>query len=262
MALANDLSATDRERFLRVVQESLAVDRRFQLFLWLQGEFQRFLPHEMFIAMVGNFEQGDIAIDMVSPLPKVRNDNCLDCGFRSVAMELYRRWNDNGFQLFSLGGELSSILAPATCKCPAAPMFSGSGTVLAHGLRDGRSGTDALYVLMHPQPLLGERERSLFAMLLPQIDFACRRIVSLEDNNMACALRSDKSFELSAREMEILDWVRMGKTNEEIGMILDISAFTVKNHLQRIYRKMDVLNRAQAVAKLEDSGQRRPAVRH
>jgi DNA-binding CsgD family transcriptional regulator len=44
--------------------------------------------------------------------------------------------------------------------------------------------------------------------------------------------------------------VRNGKTNFEIGMILDISAFTVKNHLQRIFRKLDVVNRAQAVAKL------------
>ena len=48
-----------------------------------------------------------------------------------------------------------------------------------------------------------------------------------------------------------MDWVRLGKTNLEIGMILDISAFTVKNHMQRIFKKLDVLNRAQAVAKVD-----------
>jgi len=32
---------------------------------------------------------------------------------------------------------------------------------------------------------------------------------------------------------------------------LDISAFTVKNHVQRIFKKLDVVNRAQAVAKME-----------
>ncbi len=55
---------------------------------------------------------------------------------------------------------------------------------------------------------------------------------------------------LSPRELEILERVRNGKTNLENGMILNISAFTVKNHLQRIFRKLDVCNRVQAVGKL------------
>jgi DNA-binding CsgD family transcriptional regulator len=55
---------------------------------------------------------------------------------------------------------------------------------------------------------------------------------------------------LSEREVEILDWIAMGKTNPEIGLILDISAFTVKNHVQRVFKKLNVSNRAQAVGKL------------
>ena len=47
-----------------------------------------------------------------------------------------------------------------------------------------------------------------------------------------------------------MGWVCSGKTNDEIGSILDISTFTVKNHLQRIFKKIDVVNRSQAVAKI------------
>jgi DNA-binding CsgD family transcriptional regulator len=47
-----------------------------------------------------------------------------------------------------------------------------------------------------------------------------------------------------------MGWVCSGKTNVEIGLILDISSFTVKNHLQRIFKKLDVVNRSQAVAKM------------
>jgi DNA-binding CsgD family transcriptional regulator len=54
---------------------------------------------------------------------------------------------------------------------------------------------------------------------------------------------------LSEREHEILHWVKSGKTNFEIGMILTISPNTVKNHLKRIFQKLDVSCRAQAVAK-------------
>ena len=57
----------------------------------------------------------------------------------------------------------------------------------------------------------------------------------------------------SEREREIMDWVRKGKTNQEIGTILDISAFTVKNHLQRIFKKLGVFNRTQAVTRYEST---------
>ena len=55
---------------------------------------------------------------------------------------------------------------------------------------------------------------------------------------------------LSKREAEIMDWVKMGKTNAGIGSILCISAFTVKNHLQHIFKKLEVYNRIQAVSKI------------
>jgi transcriptional regulator EpsA len=215
------------------------------------------LPHDIFVAMVGDFESGNVAIDIVSALPKVRTGNCVQCGMSSVAKELYDRWSRNGYQLLSLAGELGSLLGPEQCPCPVAPMLAGAGTMLAHGLRDSRSGEDALYLLMHPEPILRERQRRMFAMLLPQIDFACRRVVSLGDGGDACHPSVSQEYELTAREVQILNWIRVGKTNEETGHILNISAFTVKNHLQRIYRKMNVMNRAQAVAKLEETARRR-----
>ena len=51
---------------------------------------------------------------------------------------------------------------------------------------------------------------------------------------------------LTAREAEILRLIASGKTNREIGAALDITEGTVKGHLQRIYRKLHVANRAQA----------------
>ncbi len=54
---------------------------------------------------------------------------------------------------------------------------------------------------------------------------------------------------LSSREVEILNWVKAGKTNSEVAHILCISSYTVKNHLQHIYKKLDVYTRLQAVMK-------------
>jgi DNA-binding CsgD family transcriptional regulator len=52
---------------------------------------------------------------------------------------------------------------------------------------------------------------------------------------------------LSSREDEVMRWLSEGKSNEEIGIILSISAHTVKNHLDRIYRKIGVDNRHAAM---------------
>jgi len=56
-----------------------------------------------------------------------------------------------------------------------------------------------------------------------------------------------KRANLTKREVRVLKLVASGKTNKEIAKRLFVSEKTVKNHLNHIYRKMGVKNRAQAV---------------
>jgi DNA-binding CsgD family transcriptional regulator len=55
---------------------------------------------------------------------------------------------------------------------------------------------------------------------------------------------------LSAREREVVWWVSRGKANAEIATALYISESTVRKHLQSAYRKLGVVNRTAAVARL------------
>jgi LuxR family maltose regulon positive regulatory protein len=54
---------------------------------------------------------------------------------------------------------------------------------------------------------------------------------------------------LSQRELEVLQIMALGKTNQEIAQQLIISPGTVKAHAASIYRKLDVANRTEAVAR-------------
>lgn len=54
---------------------------------------------------------------------------------------------------------------------------------------------------------------------------------------------------LSGREVECLRWSAAGKSSEEIAIILDISAHTVATYLKSAMRKLDAVNRMQAVAR-------------
>ncbi len=51
---------------------------------------------------------------------------------------------------------------------------------------------------------------------------------------------------LTPREREVLRWVREGKTNEEIALILACGVTSVKTHLKHIFRKLGVDNRTAA----------------
>jgi len=59
---------------------------------------------------------------------------------------------------------------------------------------------------------------------------------------------------LSAREMEVLRQLCRGLTNREIAKRLFISEGTIKGHLNRIFRKLEVRNRTEAVVKTRELG--------
>lgn len=54
--------------------------------------------------------------------------------------------------------------------------------------------------------------------------------------------------QLSLRELEVLRWLKLGKTSWDISQILRISERTVNYHVGNIMQKLDVINRLQAVS--------------
>lgn len=56
-------------------------------------------------------------------------------------------------------------------------------------------------------------------------------------------------FSLTHRESEVLLWIAKGKANKDIGEILGLSSRTVNKHLEQIYAKLGVENRASAAVK-------------
>jgi LuxR family maltose regulon positive regulatory protein len=57
---------------------------------------------------------------------------------------------------------------------------------------------------------------------------------------------------LSKRELEVLQFLSKGLSNQEIGRKLFISAGTVKVHLKHIYDKLNVASRTQAAARARE----------
>jgi LuxR family maltose regulon positive regulatory protein len=62
--------------------------------------------------------------------------------------------------------------------------------------------------------------------------------------------QTSPNHQLTSREQEILPLLASGLSNKEIASQLCISAFTVKTHLQNIYKKLNVKGRIEAVNKV------------
>jgi DNA-binding CsgD family transcriptional regulator len=55
-------------------------------------------------------------------------------------------------------------------------------------------------------------------------------------------------FGITTREAEVLLWLSRGKTNRDIGDILDMAPRTVNKHLEHLFRKLHVETRSAAAA--------------
>jgi DNA-binding NarL/FixJ family response regulator len=71
---------------------------------------------------------------------------------------------------------------------------------------------------------------------------------SIPDSLVQKLATSFRREALTAREVEVLQFLADGKSNKEISSALSISEATVKTHLGNIFRKLDVLSRTEAIA--------------
>ncbi len=259
------LSNADLKRYFALVEQALGVRRHFDLLLWLQGDVQHFLPHEIMIAAWGDFRLGLIDHDIVSALPGVRTGRASVESVSPMLSGLFKRWIELGRKPFVLRvGEGGFNFDQSILGGDLGGALKNVRSALIHGICDERGRHDCLYVLFSSDSVQEDVARPTMEILLPYLDTALRQVPQLRTDDVNSA--ADElphavhpnghpcdalEHGLSEREMEIMTWVKAGKTNQEIGMILDISAFTVKNHLKRIFKKLTVYNRMQAVTKFE-----------
>ncbi len=97
-----------------------------------------------------------------------------------------------------------------------------------------------------PQPLEIRREgRRLIIRRLPG-DEGGTRLLFTEKIDGRSPLDAS-GFGLTRRESEVLHWLCEGKSNAEIGIILGRSSNTMRKHMEHIFAKLGVENRAAAV---------------
>ena len=243
-----------RDEFVEVVLASLNIKSHLNLYSWLQGPFQRLLPHDIFVAAWGDFSRGLVYYDVLAEVPGFRTGTVPYDNMIRLLSRLFNYWEGNGGDPYLLNGMQRGSLDTEIDSEAVCRHFRCMESVLVHGAKDFRGRNDCLYVLMERTQSQSAHAATLLNALMPHIDASLRKIPPLPEQMPRTGVNQadpapDCRFGMTARETQIMNLVRSGKTNVEIGMILDISVFTVKNHLQHIFKKLNVNNRAQAVSK-------------
>jgi transcriptional regulator EpsA len=231
---------------------SLRVHARAHFFSWTQGLLQSLIRHELLICTLCHGKPPAFRADgfsMTAPDPAILSD--LFLRDTAVAPALLKAWEERRYQpvVFELGSGVNA--GPLTGGAFTRELErTGATQLLVHGLHDSDGRAISLFTFACRPGSVGPRQAYLAQLLVPALHAAWVR-TQLQQRR-ADGVSADKSHGqsvLTVREMDILKWIYLGKSNFEIGAILKISPLTVKNHVQKILRKLNVVNRTQAIGK-------------
>ncbi|HLX81854.1 MAG TPA: XrtB/PEP-CTERM-associated transcriptional regulator EpsA [Burkholderiales bacterium] len=221
---------------------SLRVYARHQLFGWAQGMLQNLVKHELLICALRNGEPPSYQVDsFAGPAfdPALIGD--LFRHDTALVPQIIKTWEDGQYRPVFCDAGAGGALAAELKR-------TGAQALVAHGTYDSFGKPASLFIFAGAPAEIGARQGFLVELIVPFLHLAWlrTRINRPLDGSDAPQRAADL---LTVREQEILRWIHIGKSNIEIGTILDISPLTVKNHVQKILRKLNVQNRTQAVGK-------------
>ena len=240
------------EAIVRAAESALTVRRRYQFFVWTQSYLSRLIPHQL--AVCGSYDRGarELVFDVFNSvsLEPVLMD-ALANG-RSLLMQHWQAcWLEaRGKPAVIATADLAyTSLGPVRDALLAAQFHN----VLVHGVsRPQRpQEIESFFVFATQDGESPAAHASRLELLIPHIHGAWHRVQAVERDVGGAAVPLPPAIKVGGvtqREREILSWLREGKSNQQIADELGISALTVKNHVQKILRKLNAANRAQAVA--------------
>jgi len=242
------LDSSKLNHLFRALSPAASIRRHNEYYLWLQNEINLLLPHDAMLAAWGDFESGEINYDLASALPELNTRKLLEWpaldAFSSTLYDLACSRPCGWSVLHKL--EDAALIARIVKYFPPLKLASADmESLLVYFMRCERGKHECVYVFYSSKKRI-ETDQATLDLLMPYVDAALRRFECLHREVDSPQIQTGIDA-LSQRELEVMNWVGQGKTNHEIGGILGISHNTVKNHLKRIFNKMDVTARSQAV---------------
>ena len=232
-----------------ILEFSLKVHTTHQFYCWTQGVLQNLIRHELLICALRKGEGSGFHVDSFSTTntqPALING--LFSQDVSLVPHLMKAWEANYFQPVILDLKKEKLIADSGLARELNRIEASE--ILVHGTHDIHGKFVSLFIFASRSGTNASGKINLVKLLVPSLHTAWVHTQFVRPAILKNSLSDSRGRDvLTPREKDILSWIYRGKSNIEIGLILGLSQFTVKNHVQKILRRLNVLNRAQAVGK-------------
>jgi transcriptional regulator EpsA len=233
------LTAEHVQRYARIMEEGTGVRRHYDLLMWLQGEIQFYLPHEIMLCAWGNFDSGFIRYDIISALLGIRTDCSNISALTPLLQGQFNRWISLGKIPYTLEREDSVfLLEEYGLQCALGVALRGVRSAMIHGVSDKRGQHDSLYIAFSSRENSSSSSLHAMQFLLPYLDAAMGQIDSVVRERYLSSVLEMKGKGLTGVEEGILALIKAGKTNGEIATQLQISLIALKNQLRTMFTKL------------------------
>ena len=244
------------QAIVHAIECAVDVRRKYQFFVWTQGSFQTLLPHQLAVCGVYDRNRKEVRLEafnsivVATPVLGVLTD-----GQSPLMQYVINAWINNRGR--ALVVRLATMTARTVAPSVEALQAAGFAELLVHGVSRPQRATEieTLFVFASQAVTVSQAEVDGVELILPHLHSTYLRVQAIEREIAETGVRplalgvGYSGASISEREEQVLGWVREGMSNQEIGVQLGISPLTVKNHVQKILRKLGATNRAQAVAR-------------
>ena len=237
---------TSREQgyFLDAIYSSLYVTERVALAKWASDDLHPVFPHESLFCCAG---EGDLVgvkdqySVYLNDYPQGYVEEMKNSAGYIASPVLDAWWKNKQPVLFD--PERPQI--PYTDDWYKIFQKYKVSSLALHGTLDRDRRNLCFYSFARIQTKLTEKQAFLLQIIIPHLNQALQRVLESEGwkRKLPSAIR------LTEKEQELLYWMKQGKTAPEIAIILRRSHHTIRNQIKKIFDKLEVSSRAQAVAK-------------
>lgn len=235
------------DRLIFAIDNAREVRNEPGFFLWSQGALKSVINHEILICAIDNGPGRNSHFRWFSSSRYFKDEHFVRAcePNEGVIACMMDRWQVDSRPRFLVDGQIDEATRNTLAELELK-------NLVGHGVHGAEKRSLGYFCFGRTTMPAGEESARTLDLILPTIYTTFCRVLAEEARRGAPIRIGTPS--VTPREVEILHWIKEGKTTTDIAEHLGLSPFTVRNHVKNIFKKLGARSRSHAVAQAISMG--------